>query len=93
MFSDYIYDNKADKHSFVITDIDLAIINSIRRILLSEIPVVGFYGEDKDEKEKRKTLGVFHLHFSYSDLWAKLNSLASPRRTPLNPEPSQRFVL
>ena len=50
MFSDYIYDNKAEKHSFIITDIDIGIINSIRRILLSEIPVVGFYGEDKDEK-------------------------------------------
>lgn len=49
MFSDYNYDNKADKHSFTITNIDLGIVNAIRRIIMSEIPVVGFYGEDKDE--------------------------------------------
>ena len=45
MFSDYEYDKLADKHSFTILDTDLAIINSTRRILLAEIPVVGFYGE------------------------------------------------
>lgn len=46
-FSNYIYDNKADRHSFQIDNIDLSIINSIRRIILSEIPVVAFYGEDE----------------------------------------------
>ncbi len=50
MFSDYNYDKKADKHSFTITNIDLGIVNAIRRIIMSEIPVVGFYGEDKDEE-------------------------------------------
>lgn len=50
MFSDYKYDNKADKHSFTLTEVDLGIINAIRRIILAEIPVVGFYGEDKDEE-------------------------------------------
>lgn len=51
MFSDYEYDKKANKHSFVINDTDLAIINSIRRIILTEIPVVGFYGEDEPTVE------------------------------------------
>jgi len=50
MFSDYLYNKLADKHSFTISNIDLAIINSIRRIILTEIPIVGFYGEDKEEK-------------------------------------------
>jgi DNA-directed RNA polymerase subunit L len=50
MFSDYNYDKKADKHSFTITNIDLGIVNAIRRIILSEIPMIGFYGEDKDEE-------------------------------------------
>jgi DNA-directed RNA polymerase subunit L len=67
MFSDYIYDNKADKHSFVITDIDLAIINSIRRILLSEIPVVGFYGEDKDEKTVNMIFNNGPLHNEFME--------------------------
>lgn len=49
MFSNYVFDNKANKHSFTISNTDLSIINTIRRIILTEIPVVGFYGEDKDE--------------------------------------------
>jgi len=44
MFSSYNYHDKADRHSFLISNVDLAIVNSIRRVLLSEIPVVGFYG-------------------------------------------------
>lgn len=47
MFSDYEYNKLADRHSFVVKDTDLAIINSVRRIILTEIPVVGFYGEDE----------------------------------------------
>ena len=50
MFTSYNYNNKANKHSFIINDVDLAIINSIRRIILSDIPIVGLYGEDKDEE-------------------------------------------
>lgn len=51
MFSDYEYNKLADRHSFVIKDTDLAIINSIRRVILTEIPVVGFYGEDEPTVE------------------------------------------
>jgi DNA-directed RNA polymerase subunit L len=50
MFTSYNYNNKANKHSFIINDVDLAIINSIRRIILSDIPIVGLYGEDKEEE-------------------------------------------
>jgi DNA-directed RNA polymerase subunit L len=50
MFASYNYNNKANKHSFIINDVDLAIINSIRRIILSDIPIVGLYGEDKEEE-------------------------------------------
>jgi len=50
MFSDYINDTIAERHSFTLKNVDLGIINSIRRIILSEIPVIGFYGEDKDEE-------------------------------------------
>jgi DNA-directed RNA polymerase subunit L len=51
MFDNYIYDKKAERHSFNIEKIDLAVINSIRRVILSEIPVVAFYGEDKPTVE------------------------------------------
>lgn len=50
MFSDYIYDKVSDKHSFTLTNVDLGIVNSIRRIILNEISVIGFYGEDKEEE-------------------------------------------
>ena len=46
MFDSYIYDKVADRHSFNIENVDLGIINSIRRVILSEIPVVAFYGEE-----------------------------------------------
>ena len=46
-FSNYLYDIKADRHSFQMNNIDLSIVNAIRRIILSEIPVVAFYGEDE----------------------------------------------
>ena len=49
MFRNYIYDPKdpSDKYSFEINDIDIAIINGIRRTILTDIPVVGFIGEDE----------------------------------------------
>lgn len=56
MFSDYNYDEKAEKHSFNITKIDLGIINSIRRIILSEVPMIGFYGEDKEDEPTIKII-------------------------------------
>jgi len=63
MFSDYLYDNKDDRHSFIISDIDLAIINSIRRIILAEIPVVGFYGENEPTVEILYNNGPLHNEF------------------------------
>ena len=41
----------AKKFSIEIKDIDLALINALRRIILSEIPVVGFRGEDEPSLE------------------------------------------
>lgn len=47
MFRNYTFDKKADKHSFDINEVDLSIINGIRRTILTDIPVVGFMGEDE----------------------------------------------
>ena len=47
MFRNYSFDKKADKHSFDMNEVDLSIINGIRRTILTDIPVVGFMGEDE----------------------------------------------
>jgi len=63
MFDNYIYNKLADQHTFDITNVDLAIVNSIRRVLLSEIPVVGFYGEDEPTVEILFNNGPLHNEF------------------------------
>ena len=44
MFKNYTFDQASNKHSFDIENLDLSIVNSVRRVILSEIPIVGFYG-------------------------------------------------
>ena len=44
MFKNYNYEPKSQKHSFDIENMDLSIANGIRRIILTEITTVGFYG-------------------------------------------------
>jgi DNA-directed RNA polymerase subunit L len=63
MFDNYNYDKLADRHSFIIEGVDLAIVNSIRRILLSEIPVIGFYGEEEPTIEVIFNNGPLHNEF------------------------------
>lgn len=63
MFNNYVYDPIAQKHSFDIKNMDLSIANSIRRIILTEIPVVGFYGEDEPTIEIIENTGPLHNEF------------------------------
>lgn len=63
MFKNYSYDNYAQKHSFDIDNLDLSIINGIRRIILTEIPVVGFYGEEETTIEIISNTGPLHNEF------------------------------
>lgn len=63
MFDKYNYDKLADRHSFIIEGVDLAVVNSIRRILLSEIPVIGFYGEEHPTIEVIYNNGPLHNEF------------------------------
>ena len=63
MFKNYSYDNYAEKHSFDIENLDLSIINGIRRIILTEIPVVGFYGEEETSIEMISNTGPLHNEF------------------------------
>jgi DNA-directed RNA polymerase subunit L len=48
MFSNISQSKTPDERfTFDISNVDLAIINGIRRTILTDIPVVGFYGEDE----------------------------------------------
>ena len=74
-------ENKATgRYEFDIENLDIAIINSIRRVILADIPVVGFLGEGKPSIEITKNTGPLHneimchrigvipLHFTEEEL-------------------------
>jgi len=63
MFKNYNYEPKSQKHSFDIENMDLSIANGIRRIILTEIPTVGFYGEEESTIEILKNTGPLHNEF------------------------------
>ena len=53
MFRNYSFDPKdpSNNHSFEIHNIDLAIVNGIRRIILTDVPIPGIIGETIDTEE------------------------------------------
>lgn len=63
MFKNYTYDNKSEKHSFEINDVDLSIINGIRRTILTDIPIIGFIGEEEPSIEIIYSDGPLHNEF------------------------------
>ena len=63
MFKNYSFDEKSQKNSFDIEKMDLSIANGIRRIILTEIPTVGFYGEDEPTIDIMKNTGPLHNEF------------------------------
>lgn len=50
-FQNYTYDEPSTCHSFEINNIDLAIINGIRRVILTDIPIPGIIGEKLDNDD------------------------------------------
>jgi len=63
MFKNYTFDQASNKHSFDIENLDLSIVNSVRRVILSEIPIVGFYGEDEPSVDIILNSGPLHDEF------------------------------
>jgi DNA-directed RNA polymerase subunit L len=69
MFHNYIFDPKdpSNNHSFEVHDIDLAIINGIRRIILTDIPIPGAIGEKIDKEDPTveviSNTGALHNEF------------------------------
>ena len=62
MFKNYVYDPKdpSGKHTFEIHDVDISIINGIRRVILTDIPICGFIGESESTVEIFKNNGPLH---------------------------------
>jgi DNA-directed RNA polymerase subunit L len=62
MFRNYSFDSKdpSNKHSFEIHDVDIAIINGIRRTILTDIPIPGIIGEENPTIEIIKSNGPLH---------------------------------
>lgn len=53
----------ANRYEFEIHDLDLAIVNGIRRVILSEIPTLGFMGENDVSIQIHKNTGPLHNEF------------------------------
>lgn len=66
MFKNHQFDAITQRHSFEIHDVDISVINAIRRTILTDIPVVGFLGEEMDKKptfEMKTNTGPLHNEF------------------------------
>jgi DNA-directed RNA polymerase subunit L len=50
-FQNYKYNERSDCHTFEINHIDLAVVNGIRRIILTDIPIPGIIGEKLENDE------------------------------------------
>lgn len=62
MFRNYFHDPKdpSNKHSFEIFDVDVSVINGIRRTILTDIPIPGIIGEETPTVEIIKNDGPLH---------------------------------
>lgn len=62
MFKNYVFNSSdpAQKHSFDIIDIDISIVNGIRRTILTDIPIPGIIGEKDSTVEIIKNTGGLH---------------------------------
>ena len=69
MFENYTFDIKdpTNNHSFEINNIDLAIVNGLRRTILTDIPIPGVIGEKLDKDEPTVNIitntGALHNEF------------------------------
>lgn len=62
MFRNYSYNPKdaTDKHTFEIHDVDISIVNGIRRVMLTDIPIPGIIGEETPTVQIIKSNGPLH---------------------------------
>lgn len=63
MFKNYSYDSITEKHTFEINNVDLSVINGIRRTILTDIPIIGFIGEEHSTIDIKNNNGPLHNEF------------------------------
>jgi DNA-directed RNA polymerase subunit L len=65
MFHNYTFDPKSPtrRHTFEIHGADVATVNAIRRVILADIPVVGFSAEEEPSFEVLANTGPLHNEF------------------------------
>jgi DNA-directed RNA polymerase subunit L len=65
MFQNYKFDPKSptNRHTFEIHNSDVSIVNALRRIILTDIPVVGFMGEEEPSITIVENTGALHNEF------------------------------
>ena len=59
----YIPNDPAHRFTFEVYDIDLSILNAFRRIILTNIPEIGFDGEDNPSLEIIENTGPLHNEY------------------------------
>ena len=59
----YIPNDPAKRFNFEIHNVDLSIINAIRRIIITDIPVIGFDGEEHPSIEVIQNTGPLHNEY------------------------------
>lgn len=62
-FKNYVYNKITDRHEFDIIDVDLSIVNGLRRVIHSDVPTVGFMGENDVSIVINKNNGPLHNEF------------------------------
>lgn len=64
MFQNWKYDAVPQRYSFEIHNVDVSVVNALRRTILTDIPVVGFMGEgDQTSVEIIQNTGPLHNEF------------------------------
>lgn len=62
-FKNYVYNKTTNRHEFDIIDIDLSIVNGLRRVIHADVPTVGFMGENEPSIVISKNTGPLHNEF------------------------------
>lgn len=62
MFRNYRHDpaDPAGRHAFEIHGLDVSVVNALRRVILTDIPTLGFSGEEEPTVEIRANTGPLH---------------------------------